>query len=189
MNTITQLQEQAQKRFSDLELPTQNHGKGFALNITVNWEKVFAEIQKAEDAEIIVDDAAKEKIKICKLSELGEAFVAKYAQKLVPAENKLWALHYSAAADATVMIIPKNTVIKNPIIINTKANLPASAESIIVIAEEGSQAMIVENATSTKDAHYKSQVIQMYAHANAKISYCTIYDEAVGTHSFALLLS
>ena len=68
MNTITQLQEQAQKRFSDLELPTQNHGKGFALNITVNWEKVFAEIQKAEDAEIIVDDAAKEKIKICKLS-------------------------------------------------------------------------------------------------------------------------
>src|SRR3989338_8030607 len=183
--TIIQMKEQAEKKFTELELPTQNHGKGFALNITVDWEKVFAEIQKAEDAEIITDDAAKEKIKICKLSELGEAFVAKYAQKLVPAENKLWALHYSAAADATVMIIPKNTVIKNPIIINTKANLPASAESIIVIAEEGSQAMIVENATSTKDAHYKSQVIQMYAHANAKISYCTIYDEAAGTHSFA----
>ena len=67
MTTLTQLQEQAEKKFTELELPTQNHGKGFALNITVDWEKVFAEIQKAEDAEIITDDAAKEKIKICKL--------------------------------------------------------------------------------------------------------------------------
>src|SRR3989344_796443 len=180
MITITQLKEQAEQKFIELELPTQNHGKGFALNITVDWEKVFAEMQKAEDAEIITD----ERVRVCKLSELGEEFIAKYGQRLVSAENKLLALHYSVAADATVMIIPKNTVIENPIIINTKANLPASAESIIVIAEEGSQAIIVENATSTKDAHYKSQVIQIYAHANAKITYGTIYDETAGTHSF-----
>lgn len=179
--TITQLQEQAQKRFTELELPQQNHGKGFALNIQVDWEKVFAEMQKSEDAEIIAD----EKVKVCKLSELGEEFISKYAQRLVSAsEHKLLALHYAKNPDATVIIIPKNTVIKNPIIINTKANLPASAESIIVIAEEGAQAMMVENATSTKDAHYKSQVMQLYVQPNSKISYCTLHNETAGTHSF-----
>jgi len=180
MTTITQLKEQAEKRFVELELPTQNHGKGFALNITINWEKVFAEMQKVADAEIIAD----EKVKICKLSELGEEFIAKYGQKLVPAENKLLALHYATASDAAVIIIPKNTVIENPIIINTKATSWASAESIIVLAEEGAQATIVENITSTTDAHYKSQIVQLYLQFQAKIAYCTLHQEKEGTHSF-----
>ena len=180
MITITQLKEQAEQKFIELELPTQNHGKGFALNITVDWEKVFAEMQKAEDAEIITD----ERVRVCKLSELGEEFIAKYGQRLVSAENKLLALHHSVAADATVIIIPKNTVIENPIIINTKAISLASSESIIVIAEEGAEAIIVENTTSTTDAHYKSQVVQLYLQPLAKITYCTLHQEAQGTHYF-----
>ena len=48
MITITQLKEQAERRFNELELPTQNHGKGFALNITVDWEKVFAQMHQTE---------------------------------------------------------------------------------------------------------------------------------------------
>ncbi len=181
MTTITKLKEQAKQRFSELELPTQNHGKGFALNITVDWEKVFAEMQRAADVEIIAD----ERVKLCKLSELGEEFISKYGQRLVsPAENKLLALHHTAATDATVIIIPKNTMIENPIIINSKAAVLASAESIIVIVEEGANATIVENTTSTADAHYKSQVVQLYLQPQAKVTYCTLHQENVGTHSF-----
>ena len=182
MTTITHLQQQAQQKFTELELPQQNHGKGFALSINVDWQKVFAEMQRAEEIEIIAD----EKVKIKKLSELGEEFIAKYAQKLISAsENKLLALHYATAADATVIIIPKNTVIENPIIINTKALLAASAESIIVIVEEGAQATIVENATSTADAHYQSQVLQVYLQSSAKITYCAVHNEKAGTQVFA----
>lgn len=180
--TVTQLKEQAEKKFSELELPSFKYGNGFALNMAVNWEKVFVEVQKAEDAEIIVD----ERLKICKLSELSEEFIAKYAQGLVSAsENKLLALHYSTVPDATVIIIPKNTVIENPIIINSAATAAASAESIIVIAEEGSAATIVENTTSTADAHYKNQVIQIYLQPRANLTYCTLHQEKAGTHIFA----
>lgn len=179
ITTITQLKEQAEKKFTELELPQQNHGKGFALQINVDWEKVFAEMQKAEPAEIIAD----EKVRICKLSEMGEEFILKYGQRLVSTENKLLALHYIAASDATVVIIPKNTIIENPIIIDSAATTSASAESIIVITEEGSKATIIENATS--DAHYKSQVIQIYLQPRANITYCTLHQENTGTHTFA----
>ena len=181
-NAITQLKEQAEQKFTELELPAFNYGKGFALNINVDWEKVFAEMQKAENQEIIAEKG----VKICKLSEVGEGFISKYAQRLVSAsENKLLALHYSVAADATVLVIPKNVVVENPVIINTKAKETASAESIIVVAEEGAQAMIVENATSTEDAHYQSQVVQLYLQPRAKIIYCTVHNEEKGTHSLA----
>ena len=52
---ITQLKEQAEKKFAELELPTFKYGNGFSLNITLDWEKIFAQMQKAEDAEIIAD--------------------------------------------------------------------------------------------------------------------------------------
>ncbi|MDO8510895.1 MAG: hypothetical protein Q7S55_01895, partial [Nanoarchaeota archaeon] len=67
ITTITQLKEQAEKKFTELELPTFKYGNGFSLHLAVDWEKVFAEMQKAEDAEIIADA----RVKICKLSELG----------------------------------------------------------------------------------------------------------------------
>ncbi len=181
MTSVSNLQQQAEQKFTKLELPTFNHRKGFALQINVDWEKVFAEMQKAENPEIIADET----VKICKLSELGEDFISKYAQRLVSAsENKLLALHYSAAPDAVVISIPKNIIVENPIIINTKVKSTASAESIIIVADGGAQAMIVENAISTADAHYKSQIIQIYAQPNAKIAYCTVHNEKAGTHSF-----
>lgn len=179
-NTITQLKEQAKKKFAELELPSFKYGNGFSLHLAVDWEKVFAEMQKA-DSDIIAD----ERVKICKLSELGEEFISKYGQKLVSAtENKLLALHYLAAPDATVIIISKDTALENQIIINTRVKAAASAESIIVVAEENAQATIVEKSTSTTEVHYKSQVVQLYVHPRGKINYCTIHNGKEGTHSF-----
>ena len=179
--TITELKEQAEQKFAELEIPAFNYGRGFALNIAVDWKKVFTEMQRAEDAEIIAD----ERIKIRKLSESGEEFISRYAQKLVsPAENKILALHHTAAADAAVIIIPKNTILENPIIINTKAAVAASAESIIVIVEEGASAAIVENTTSTADARYKSQVVQLYLQPKAKMNYCAVHNGEKGIYSF-----
>jgi len=180
MNTITQLQEQAEKKFTELELPTQNHGNGFALNLAVDWKKVFAEIQKAE-AEVIAD----ERVKICKLSELDEEFIQKYAQKLVSSsENKLLALHYTTNPDATVIIIPKNTKIENQIIINLKTSKAVAAESIIIVAEEGAEATIIEKNISEQETHYQSHIVQIYAEPRATITYCTLYDNHANTYSF-----
>jgi Fe-S cluster assembly protein SufD len=151
--------------------------------MAVDWEKVFAEMQKAEDAEIIAD----KNVKVCKLSEMDPDFVAKHAQRLVSVENKLLALHYSVNPDAQVLIIPKNTVIENPIMINSKAKVIASAENIIIIAEEGAQATIVENttaATAIPEGQYKGQVVQLYAHPKARIEYCTMHNHPEGTNSF-----
>ncbi len=186
LKTITTLKEQAGQRFTELETPTFNYGNGFALNIAIDWKKVFAEMRKAEDAEIIVDAAAKDKVKICKLSESGEDFMSKYTQRLVSAsENKLLALHYATTPDATVIIISKNTIIENPIVINTKTKVTASAETIIIIAEEGTSATIIEQATSTEEAYYHSQILQVYVHPRANLTYCTVHDEKAVTHSFA----
>lgn len=177
-NTITQLKEQAENKWSELDLPSFRYGNGFALNMNVNWEKVFAEMQKSETPEIIAD----EKVKIYKLSELGAEFISKYAQGLVSfSENKVLALHYATAPDATVVIIPQNTIIENPIIINSKAKATASAESIMVIAENGAQATILENTNTTSEVQYKSQVVQFYVQENAKITYCTLHNSQEGT--------
>ncbi len=179
--TILDLKEQAQKKFTELELPTQNHGKGFALNIKVDWQKVFAEIQKADQAEIIADD----RIKVGKLSEMGTEFINNYAQKLISSsENKLLALHYSTNPEATVIIIPKNTVIENPITINSKATALASVNSIIIVAEEGASATIVEKVVANSEAHYYSQMVQLYVQPRAKITYCTLHNLQDKTHSF-----
>ena len=179
INAITQLREQAEKKFTELELPSFKHGNGFSLDINVNWEKVFTEIKKAEDAEIVAD----KRVKICKLSELGEKFISKYGQTLVSAENKSLALHYATNPDATVIIIPKHSIIEEPIIINSETKSVAAAESIIVVAEEGAQAIIIEIAISN-EAHYKSQTIQIHAQKNAKVTYCTVHNEEEGMHSF-----
>ena len=76
-------------------------------------------------------------------------------------------------------------MIETPIIINTKANVTASAESIIVVAEEGASAIILEHVTSTKETHYKSQILQVYVHPRANLTYCAVHDEKTGTNSFA----
>ena len=82
-DTILQLKEQAEKKFMELDLPTFNFGNGFTLNLAVDWNKVFSEIQKAENPEIIAD----KRVRIQKQSELGEIFTT---QNLVSAdENKL----------------------------------------------------------------------------------------------------
>ena len=177
-DTIIELQGPVQKKVTELELPSFNYGNGFALNINVDWEKVFAEIEKAENLIITAD----ERVKVCKLSDLGEEFITN-AQKLVPStENKLLAIHYATNPDAKVIIIPKDSIIDEPIIIHSETKA-ITAESIVVIAEESAQATIIEKAAST--AHYKSQIIQIYAQANAKITYCTVHHEVQGTHVFS----
>ena len=182
-NAITQLKEQAEKNFAELELPSFNYGNGFALNLTMEWEKIFTGIERAEDAEIIAD----QRVRICKLSDLGENFISKHAQKLILAsENKLLALHYAVASETTVIIIPKNTVLENPIIIESKAS-SISAESIMIVAEEGAQAMIVEKAEKTAsslNSYYHSRIIQIYLKPKAKMTYCTMHNEKTGTHAF-----
>lgn len=185
MINISEVKELSTKKFAELGLPLFRYGNGFALNVTVDWEKVFAEMQKADYPEVIAD----EKVKICKLSEMDAEFIAKYAQKLIPAENKLLALHYSVNPDATVIIIPKNTVVEKPIQINSKINSSSSieAESIMVIAEENSQATIIENnANLASEVHFKSQIVQLFLESRAQIHYCTVHNEKAGTHAFAV---
>ena len=184
LNTIAKQKEKAQQAFASLEMPSFRYGQGLTVNLSdLDFEKVFAEIHKSKDNDLRID--ADPNVKLCTLSKLDDNFIEQYAERLVPhTENKLSALHYAALKDVDVIIIPKNITITKPIFIQSKTIVTASAQSLIVVAEEGARVTIIEDATSTENSYYKSQVVQVYAHPHSEVTFCTIHRGSEQTYSF-----
>lgn len=162
------LNENARKSFDGLDMPLPNSNDINFEDITPGNEKMI----------IVADD----RIKVIDLSENPE-LAEKYLK--IDFNDKMAALHYSILNDAKLIVIPKNTIIENPIFINSKLNLKSKAENIIIVAEENSKAAVIEVSESSSEAYFKSASVEIISHENSSIDYVSLQNLGENTYSFS----
>ena len=180
---LHQRKENALNLLRTLEMPSLKYGQGMFLNLDLDFYDFSTALQHDNPETITI--TADPSVKVTSLTEMDDHFVKTYAEKLVPAgEDKFTALHYASVQKTHVIIIPKNTSVDKPIFIHSSLKAKAKAENIIVVAEEGAAATIIEIAASSLENTYKSQIVQVYAKQNAHLTYSTLHNLTEHSYSF-----
>ena len=104
--------------------------------------------------------------------------------ELDPQQQKQYTLispakHLHVIDNATVIIIPKDTIIS----ITITSNDISHAERIIIVAEAGSVAEITEIAPI---GEYKTQIVQIYVRENAHVKYSSLQQGEENSHLLSL---
>ncbi|MSR86137.1 Fe-S cluster assembly protein SufD [Candidatus Woesearchaeota archaeon] len=182
--SIQKEKEKGKELFKSLETPILKYGQGMQISLKeLDLNTVLAKENEEERMSI---DAPKE-VRVLHPSELSREEQDWYWEGLVSyKENKFLALHQAILNDARIIIIPKNINCKEPIKIKSHVSKKAKAETIIVIVEQNASAIIIEENSSEKEAHYKSQVIQVYAKEDSSIEFCTLQDLSTETYNFTI---
>lgn len=178
-----QEKKEAQEIFNNLEIPSLKYGQGIQVLLKeLDLNKVIAKPNEEERMNI----SAPKEVGIQSLQEISKEEWKKISSLISPKENKFLALHYSILEDCKIITIPKDTTLKEPIIISSHITKKAKAESIIIIAESNTQANIIEESTSTKEAYYKTQTVQIIAKQNAQISFSSVQNLSKETYNFVI---
>ena len=179
--SIQKEKEFAKELFQKMDIPLLKYGLG--MQITLKELDLNQVLAKENEEERMIIQAPKE-VRILHPSELSQEEKSLYWKDLISAkENKFLALHHAILNDIKIIIIPKNISCKDPIIITSHLNKKAKAESIIVIAEQNASAIIFEESTSSEQAYYKSQAIQIYAKEDSTIEFCSFQNLSENTYS------
>ena len=171
---IKEKQDKALELFASLEPPSFSYGLGMSIDGSgLNIHQMMNEFELYPASKVQV--SAETKIEQWNLQSAPPEIINLYFDALIPAtETKLTALHYAFLHDALIIRIPKNTKIQNPI--QLKSFLAhSSAEHLILIAEPYSHITIIETAESGPEAAYKSQMVQVFAHENAQVTWSTLH--------------
>jgi Fe-S cluster assembly protein SufD len=103
-------------------------------------------------------------------------------------EHKLTALHGALVNGGAFIYVPKNVVVEEPIQTIFWQDNPAQAlfNHVILVAEENSEVTYVENylASETEAKTVMNVVSEVFAKANAKVSYGSVDHFAHGTTSY-----
>ena len=144
------------KRFNSLDAPTLKYGITMKIDLSDFNFKNFAEPEVPEQKiistkEVIVLDF-NEAVK-----KYPELMKEKFLNELTPPVNKFEAFHIANWKKTTVLIIPKNTELKEHIEINTFFQ-NTNVDNLLVIAQQNSSATIidfVENKGDEKNKFFK----------------------------------
>ncbi|GEN57352.1 FeS cluster assembly protein SufD [Halolactibacillus alkaliphilus] len=103
-------------------------------------------------------------------------------------EHKLTALHAALVNGGAFIYVPKNVIVNEPIQTIFWQDNPSQAlfNHVILVAEENSEVTYVENylATETEAKTVMNVISEVFAGANAKISYGSVDHFAHGTTSY-----
>ena len=91
-------------------------------------------------------------------------------------DNKLMAMHKAFLNNGIFVYIPKDTVVQEPLNLQSVLRNGSLFDHILVVAEESSQVTIIEHSTSAEQstAPFRSQVIELIAKDNARIEYASV---------------
>lgn len=175
--------KQARELFNSLETPLLKYGQGIQVLLKeLDLNQVIAKVN--EDERMTIE--APQGVLIRSAQELNQEEL-EYCTSLISAkENKFLALHFAILDDWKIITIPRDMTVKEPIIITSHMSKKAKAESIIVIAEVNAKADIIEKSTSTDEAYYKSQTIQVYAKENAQLTFSSVQELSPETYNFVI---
>ena len=103
-------------------------------------------------------------------------------------ENKLTARHAALLNSGIFLYVPKNVVIKDPVqvVFWQEDDEAAVFNHVLLVAEENSEVTYVENyysANANKES-VANLVSEVFAHANAKVSYGGVDNFAAGTTTY-----
>jgi len=182
MNKELQKKE-ARELFNNLETPLLKYGQG--IQVLLKELDVLQVIAKVNEEERMTIEAPQGVI-IRSIQELNQEELETYTSLISATENKFLALHFAILDDWKIIIIPRDMTVKGPIIITSHISKKAKAESIIVIAEVNAKAEIIERSSSTEEAYYKSQTVQIFAKENAHIMFSSIQELSPETYNFVI---
>lgn len=107
-------------------------------------------------------------------------------QVVQPDEDKLIALHAALISGGVFLYVPKNTRVALPLqfaVYSEKEGLGLFPH-VLVVADEGSEVTLVETYNTGSENHVASQVTEVIAKANAKVTIGSIQSWGDGTDAF-----
>jgi len=171
---IERIREEARERFAELGYPTTHNEEWRFTSVAPIARTEFAAARAAVSA-----SGAQAGVKIAKLSEAPvEAYLARYAR--IDA-NPFVALNTANFEDGIYVHIARGAVVAEPIeiVIKSAANghPTVSHPRVLVVAEEGSQATIVETYKGNGGAYFTNPVTELVAGDGAVIDHYKLQTE------------
>ncbi len=181
----------ALKRFNELEKPKFTYGIGIFADITdLDMTNIDPQnsLQETPNGLHVSAPTPVEILPLATaLAKYGKELKDYFTHKLIFAEeNKLTALHEAFFTTATIIRIPAGTQTTAPLYICINQNHPTRIEHVIIIAEMGSRATIIEttSSSSTLQHAFCSHTVDIIAQENATITYSMVQNLDMNVHNF-----
>ena len=165
LNGMKLLKENSKLALETLPFPTRKYGIGILgkeinqLPDQVSIQNVYAFTAPDPVGIYTMDNAPQELLGL--LGTLSEQ------------KNKIDAFHYANLHDLVVVRILQGADVKEPIFLTTKLTDSAHIQHILVVAEEGSKAMIVDEQHATPETTFHSHVVEVMVHDHAHLTFVT----------------
>lgn len=164
-------QQHPEQLFHSLEAPILQYGQGVFMNLQIiPFEDILQQLKENKDSalKIIADPQV-----IIKTILLEDKLAKKYLL-VNPSESKLTALHYAGNNKIHVITIPTGVILKTPIQIRYSADKTARAETIVIVAEPRSEAVVIEQRSDQEQVQYTSSIVQVQVQQEARVTYYSV---------------
>ena len=164
---------QAFKLFSEAQMPLFAYGLNINLSIDLNLDDIDPNEAKKPNTEI--KNTNKEVVveNFQQALKNHENILKEKLMAIVPANDKFTSFHQAFLNNATVIHIPKNIEVKEPIEISSNMNSKVLFDHLIVIADDNSKFTLVENSNS-KSEGYRSKIVEIFANNNVQMNYGSV---------------
>lgn len=151
--------------------PQFRYGSGLSVHLAEEDWQAFVHSLHSSVPEIHADP----RVKIVPLTSTSQ--YQNYFSSLVPKnENAITALHYAHLRHASVIVIPANTIIEQPLLISGNDGV----EHFLIIAEENSRATIVQ------ESKVQTHITEIFLHPDSNLTFCST-GKSSGTSSLSFV--
>ncbi len=98
--------------------------------------------------------------------------------------NYIEEVQQQALQQGQAIIIPANTTLKQPLILEKHCTKTIDADTLIIIAEKNSKVSIIDSVTSTNQCYLRTQRLHIILEENAELSFCNIQNLDKQTYNF-----
>jgi Fe-S cluster assembly protein SufD len=161
----------AYKIFKEKPMPDFIYGLNINLNIDLNLDEINVQNLEKPNLEIKNSD---DKVIIQNFDDIlksNESLLKGKLMSIVNTNDKFTSFHNAFLNNLTLVYIPKNTEVKEPIELHSTIN-SNTFDHLIVVAEDNSKFTIVENSTNKNDNEiYRSKVVELFIGKNCNVNY------------------
>lgn len=144
----------------------------YGLTINIDLGNFTLEETDLSSDKIELDIKADKSVEVKEITNALQDKEFKTIMSYLELKNKFEEFHASNISNAVIIKIPKNKKLSDPVQINTELLSENSLHHVIVIAEENSEAVILDSLSDKNNKPgYNSKFLQVLAKKGAKIEY------------------
>lgn len=144
----------------------------YGLSINIDLKDFKLDNVNLDSDNLSVNVKTDTKVNVRELSDISNDKQFKENRFYPPQETEFDIFHFSNLKNGLVITIPKNTKLSSPLQINTKLLSENSIHHIMIIAEENSEATIIDQIhDGTELKGYNSKFVDVIAKKGSKIEY------------------